>query len=83
MQGFSFRAVGFDVWAAGFYIPKKNRKPHFSEFKGSKIPVFEFYQGLNTFKSRSFESFRVGKLEGCRVLGFQGCRVLVLELILF
>jgi len=27
--------------AAGFYIPKRFRKPHFSEFKGSRISVLE------------------------------------------
>jgi len=55
----------------GFTHQKRFRKPHFSEFKGSGISVFEFYRGLN------FLSVVVLK-----VSGFEGCRVLVLELFL-
>ena len=77
MQGFRVPGLqGFSFRAARFYIPKRFRKPHFSEFKGSRIAVFEFFRGLGFFKRCGFESFRVGGLEGCRVLGFQGCRVL-------
>ena len=80
MQGFRVPGLqGFSFRAAGFYIPQRFRKPHFSEFKGSRIPVFEFFRGLN---SLSVVVLKVSGFEGCRVLGFQGCRVLVLELFL-
>ena len=65
---------------AGLYIPRRFWKPDYSEFKGSRIPVFEFFQGLNFF---SVVVLKVSGLEGCSVLGFQGCRVLVLELLLW
>ena len=49
MQGFRVPGLqGFSFRAAGFCIPKRFRKPHFSEFKGSRIPVFEFFRGLNS-----------------------------------
>ena len=51
--------------AAGFYIPKRFRKPHFSEFKGSRISVFEFFRGLKF----------LGVVVGLKVLGFEGSRV--------
>ena len=63
----------------GFTHQKRFRKPHFSEFKGSGVSVFEFYRGLNFL---SVVVLKVSGFEGCRVLGFQGCRVLVLELFL-
>ena len=58
--------------ARGFYIPKRFQKPHFLEFKGSRIPVFDFFRGLNFL---GVVALKVSGLEGCRVLGFQGCRV--------
>ena len=53
--------------AARFYIPKRFRKPHFSEFKGSRIPVFEFFRGLNFLR---VVVLKVSGLEGWRVVGF-------------
>ena len=53
--------------AAGSYIPKRSRKPHFSEFKGSSIPVFEFFRGLNFLR---VVVLKVSGFEGSRVVGF-------------
>ena len=72
------------VGVAFFYIPRRLRKPlfslrkpHFSEFKGSGISVFEFFRGLNFLNVvvlKKFPGLRVRGFEGRRVLGFQGCR---------
>ena len=51
----------------GFYIPKRFRKPHFSEVKGSRIPVFEFFRGLNFFE---VVALNVSGFEGWRIVGF-------------
>ena len=53
------------VGVAGFYTPRRFRKPHFSEFKGPGISVFEFFRGLNF----------VGVVVGLKVSGFEGSRV--------
>ena len=78
MQG--FRVLVLELFlltygAAGFYIPKRFRKPYFSEFKGSRIPVFEFFRGLNFLE---IVALKVSGFEGSRAPGFEsveGCRV--------
>ena len=70
------RVVGFEFWscflwscgAAELYIPKKIRKPHVSEFKGSRIPVFDFFPGFEFFEGCC--RFESSGFEGSRVLGF-------------
>ena len=52
----------------GFTYRKKNRKPHFSEFKGSRISVFEFFWGLNFLGD--VVRLKVSGFEGSSVVGF-------------
>ena len=73
LQGFCFGVVGFDKWGCAVLHAEHILKPQLSEFKGSRLPVFEF-----PFFFFWVVVLKVSGLEGWRVSGFEGCRVLVL-----
>ena len=58
------------VGVAGFYIPRRLRKPHFSEFKGSGISVFEFFRGLNFLNVVVLKKFPGLRVRGSNLFCF-------------